>query len=99
MRCNSENLILCSGRQITVAVAMGYPPVEQFEQRLLVFVRKGLNFEPIAGIAPSIRVMVIKRMDSLTEINSMSTRATASLSVIGTGRGGVREGENGTEGK
>ena len=65
----------------------------------MVFVRKGLNFEPIAGIAPSIRVMVIKRMDSLTEINSMSTRANTSLSVIGTGRGGVRKGENGTEGK
>ena len=93
VRCNSENLILCSGHQMTVAVAMGYPPVEQFEQRLLVFVRKGLNFEPIAGIAPSIRVMVIKRMDSLTEINSMSTRANTSH------RGGVREGENGTEGK
>ena len=36
VRCNSENLILCSGRQITVAVAMGYPPVEQFEQRIVV---------------------------------------------------------------
>ena len=68
---------------------------------MLVFVRKGLNFEPIAGIAPSIRVMVIKRMDSLTEINSMSTRANTSLSVKGTGpgSGGVMEGENGTEGK
>ena len=36
VRCNSENLILCSGHQMTVAVAMGYPPVEQFEQRRIV---------------------------------------------------------------
>ena len=35
VRCNSENLILCSGHQMTVAVAMGYPPVEQFEQRVV----------------------------------------------------------------
>ena len=35
VRCNSENLILCSGHQMTVAVALGYPPVEQFEQRVV----------------------------------------------------------------
>ena len=36
VRCNSENLDLCSGRQITVAIALGYPLVEQFEQRRVV---------------------------------------------------------------